>query len=169
MHKVLDNLDFMEAFPFSQNLFQLGLKFQLKLCWWEDENAGHVTKCLTVVTPPLKNLKQTTSHVLPQFHTLTTDFTTRLSLINTKTPNFPMSRFNLKGGEFVFPDFGFDLGFKSLDRISWMVWRTLKYKKLKMYPELNNKCHQLGFYLQFKTKTVPLFNKIKSKCLYWET
>ena len=71
--------------------------------------------------------------------------------------------FNVQGGEFVFPDCKFELGFEKLGRIARMVWCATEYSHFTTRPQPNSQFTRLGFSLQLNTKTVNVFNNIKTQ------
>ncbi|KAI7942123.1 hypothetical protein MJO28_012150 [Puccinia striiformis f. sp. tritici] len=68
--------------------------------------------------------------------------------------------YNLKGGDFVFPECGFRLNFDRLDGVARMVWRATEYRHFTMQREDNDEFDQLGFLLQLNTKTANVFENI---------
>jgi len=71
--------------------------------------------------------------------------------------------FNVQGGEFVFPDCRFGLGFERLDGVARMVWRAREYRHFTMFPQPNQQFTRLGFSLQLNNKTVNMFDNIKAR------
>ncbi|POW16843.1 hypothetical protein PSTT_00991 [Puccinia striiformis] len=45
----------------------------------------------------------------------------------------------------------------------WMVWRATEYKHFTMFPQPNSHFTRLAFSLQLNTKTVKVFNNIKTQ------
>ncbi|KAA1087453.1 hypothetical protein PGT21_031851 [Puccinia graminis f. sp. tritici] len=71
--------------------------------------------------------------------------------------------FNVVGGEFVFPDCRFGLGFENLDGVARMVWRSTDYKHFTMFSQPNSTFNRLAFSLQLNKKTVNVFKNIKTQ------
>ncbi|KAI9629999.1 hypothetical protein KEM48_012413 [Puccinia striiformis f. sp. tritici PST-130] len=68
-------------------------------------------------------------------------------------------RYNMKGGDFVFPNCNFRINFDQLDGIARMAWRATECRHFTMCSEPNSKFSQLGFSLQLNTKTANVLEK----------